>query len=768
MTLPIEASQVMPLHTVQARPDGDGVNVGQILSALWRHRLVFFSVTFSIMAAGFIVLKLLTPTYDSTVILVLAARQDAVVNMDQSYMNTTPPDAVVRSEVDALSSRTLMNRVIDRAGLTADPEFNQYIRPIHPHSLVCLPHRLMPGFLQIRLGCKKPDSSTLTPEQVKYNIVSQVLKAFSVTPDAKTYTVKLDVSSVDARKAARLANIWADEYMKTQVDQKVSDADRAMSELKPRLQQLGHDVASADSAVEKYKEEHGIVTLTGPATTGPQDNSNTMALQEVQSLNLELSTARTARAKLEAAQQEVRRVGTDPGQALSAPAVAAAPLVENLREQEATIAAQLASLKGTYGPRHPLVVSAQQQLDEVHQRLGQEVGRALKQFDSQVREAQLNEGELQARIHQLASVRSGESKDLSKLDQLTSAQMAAKTVYNTFVQGAYQAASQNGVPTAKGRIVQYADMQDWPSFPNIPIFMAVITIAALMIATGAVYAREARDKSFRSAGEIEEATGLNVLGISLLAPQERSDPVLPVLLKRKRLPAPISDLMITEPSSAISESLRLTRAAIASSRADRLPKTVMVTSAVPGEGKTTFALMLGRQSAASGSRTIVIEAEMRRPKFGRDLRSLPPKGLTDYLQMQAGMDEIIGVDGISGMHFIAAGNSHHGSGEMLGSTRMAQLLQSLSTQYDLVIVDTPPAAIVADALRMSGMMDAVILVVKWASTPTQLVEDGIKKLRAAKAPLIGVVLSQVDARRYKSYGHGPLAYQYARSYYTEA
>jgi capsular exopolysaccharide synthesis family protein len=765
MTLPIEASQVMSFQIATTGPDGDGVHAAQILSALWRHRVIFLSVVFSIMALGFIVLKLLTPTYDSTVVLVLSARQDAVVNMQQSYMNTTPPDPVVRAEVDALSSRTLIDRVIDRAQLMQDPEFNLYARPFHPNRVLCLPARLLPGFLQVRFGCRKRASGALTAEQLKYTVASRVLKAFSVTPDAKTYSVKLDVTSVDAGKAARLANLWADEYMKSQIDQKVADAERAMAALKPRLEQLGRDVAAADSAVQKYKEEHRIVTLTGPATTGPQDNSNTMALQEVQSLNLELSSARTARAKLEAAQQEVRRVSYEPGQALSATVVAAAPLVATMREQEATAAAQLASLKGTYGERHPLVVSAQKQLDEVRRNLGTEVQRALKQFDSQVRESQLSERQLQARINQLAFARTGESKTLSGLDQLASAQMAAKTVYDTFVQGAYQAASQNGVPTARGRVVQYADTQDWPSFPNIPIFMAVITIAALMISTGLVFVLEAGDKSFRSAGEIESATGLSVLGMTLAAPRAGTGLMSP--FGPKRLASPISNLMITQPSSALSESLRLTRAAIASSRADRLPKTVMITSAVPGEGKTTFALMLGRQSAAGGSRTIVVEAETRRPKFGRDLQSLPAKGLTDYLTMRAGLDEIIGLDTMSGLHFIASGNADHGYGELLGSPRMVTLLQSLAAQYDLVIIDTPPVAIVADALRMSGLVDAVILLVKWASTPSQLVQDGIKKLRAAKAPLVGVVVTQVDAHRYKFYGHGPLAYEYARSYYTE-
>jgi len=756
MTLPIEATRILPLEPPMTTRESGNVQLGQVMSALWRRRSVFLSVAFLIIVLGFVVLKLLTPLYDSTVVLVLSARQDGVVDMQQSYMNTPPSDPVVRAEVDALKSRTLIDRVIDRANLMQDPEFNQYARSFKPNPVLCLPARLLPGFLQVKLGCRKRDAGLLTPDQLKYNVASRVLQAFTVTPDPKTYSVKLDVTSVEAAKASRLANLWAAEYMKAQVDEKVAEAARAIASLNPRLQQLGKDVARADSAVEDYKQSNHILSLPGA-----QGENNTLALQEVQSLSLELASARTARAKLEAAQQEVRKIQRNPSQALSAPAIAAAPLVESVREQEAVAAAQLASLQGTYGERHPMVASARNQIAELRQRLDQEVQRAVQQFDIQVRQSQVNEQQLQARIDQLTHARNGENKNLPQLRQLDSAQAAAKTVYDAFMQGVYRAAAQNGVPTPRGRVVQYADTADWPTFPNIPIFMAVISIAGLLIAAGVVYGLEAADHSFHSAGEIEDIARVNVLGMTLAAPSRS-------LFAVKRKMGPLSGLMITEPASALSESLRLTRAAIASSRTDRRPKVVMITSAVPGEGKTTFALMLGRQSAVTGGRTIVVEAEMRRPKFGRDLQPLPAKGLSDYLTARASLEEVVGIDEASGLHFIAAGSASHNCGELLGSARMAALLDNLSAHYDLVVIDTPPAAIVADALQLSGMVDAAILLVKWASTPRHLVLDGMKKLQAAKAPLVGVVMTQVDARKYKLYGQGPLAYDYARSYYSEA
>jgi capsular exopolysaccharide synthesis family protein len=291
--------------------------------------------------------------------------------------------------------------------------------------------------------------------------------------------------------------------------------------------------------------------------------------------------------------------------------------------------------------------------------------------------------------------------------------------------------------------------------------MSVIFVAAFMIGVGVVYALETGDKSFHSADSLEEATGLPVLGMGLLAAKS---------IERGNAPlraATVSRRMVLEPTSALSESVRLTRTAIAGSRTDRLPKIVMLTSAVPGEGKTTFALMMARQSASTGSRVIVIEAEMRRPAFGRDLRPMPVKGLSDYLTGHAALEEIIGIDGASGTHFIGAGEATSRPSELLASPRMATMLRDLGAQYDLIILDTPPASIVADALQLSNVVDASILLVKWASTPRHLVMDAIKKLRAAKAPLVGMVMTQVNSRKYRFYGQGTLPFDYAPSYYTE-
>jgi capsular exopolysaccharide synthesis family protein len=753
MTVQVEGPFAASLESRPPRAESDGITVGQILSTLRRRYVVLLATIVAITSAGFVVLKTQTPTFTSTAVIVLSARQDNVVDMQKAYLQSQS-DAVTRSEADALQSRSLVERVIDREDLMDDPEFNVYAQPFKPNLLTRLgivDH--LPGFLARYLRSKPLDPSRLTQAQLRYGVASRVLRALDVTGDTKTYTVKVDFTSIDAEKAGRIANAFVEQYLKSQIDDRIAAADHAAEWINAHLAELKTHVDSADRAVEAFREANNIIDYPSAQAEG-----NTLALQQIQNIAHELASARATRAQLEAAHQEVEKLIANPDFVLSAPAVASAPVVENLRIQEVTAAARLAELSGTYAGGHPLIVDAKNALNKLREQLKTEAQRAVRQLEVQMHQAQASEAQLQARLDRLTDVRHGENRVLPRLHQLEAEQASARSIYNTFQTGLYRAIVEDGVPVARGRIIQRAYPTDWPSFPNIPIYMAVIFVASVMVGVGAVFAVEARDKSFRTADALEEALGLPVLGITLLAPRR--------LLRLVRRRAPISREVVAEPTSAMSEAVRQARTAIALTRRERPPKVVMIASAVPGEGKTTFALMLARLSAQAGKRVLAIEAELRKPTFAKEFDRLPEKGLAEHLLGRAALEEVIGVDPASGVNFIAVRERSKSAAELLGSPQMAALLRQVRGDYDLVVLDTPPAMIVADAFELGHAVDSTVLVVKWGSTPRHMVLDAARKLRAAGVPLDGAVMTQVDSRRYASYGHGQLPYEYAKAYYA--
>jgi capsular exopolysaccharide synthesis family protein len=757
--------QIDPTHlmSLDSRPGrSDGITIGQVFSTLRRRLLVLMSIVLGITLIGYFIVKSLTPTFTATAMILLYSKQDNVVDLQKAFVRSAGGQSVILSELDALRARGLVDRLIDQEDLTNDPEFNVYARPFDPNLFVrwgIADH--LPRFLQPYFRNRPLDPSRFSADQLRYSLETRVLAAYTVTSDIKTYTVDINFTSVEAAKAARLANSLVDEYLKSQIDQRVAIVERAASQINPRLAELSQKTAQADRAVEEFKAANHIIDLPSSQSAG-----NTLALREIENLSEGLNTARTTRARLEAAQQEVQQLQADPEQSLSAPAVAAAPLVENLRVQEVTTAARLASLMGVYGERHPLVVAAKEELQKLRQRLDEEVARAVKQLDVQLREARSNETQLQIRMAELTRTRDSENRVVPRLRQLEAAQKAAKEVYDAFVQGLARADSQDGIPTPMARIIQSAGVLDRPTYPNSQIALAVIFIAALMIAAATVFALEATDKSFHNADEFEETIGLPVLGMTLRA----YAPLFRTVLRPPR--TQVARQVVASPTSAMSETVRLVRSAITFSRSDRRPKIIMVTSSAPGEGKTTLSLMLARQTALSGKRAIVIEAELRKPSFAKDFGPLRSVGLSEYLLGEATLEEVIGLDESSGAHFISVGKHKHSgainrfSAELLGSARMEALLRELSSRYDLVLLDTPPATVVADALHLGAAIDAAILVVKWGSTPRHLVLDAVKKLRASNVPLVGAVMTQVDARRYKSYANGALPHEFGGAYYA--
>ncbi len=749
-----------------AAEEADGISIGEIIATLWRRRVVLMSVAVGLTLLGFVVVKLLTPSFSATAILILNQQPDSVLSLEPAYLHMGDSDAVTRSQSDAIQSRTLIDRVVDREGLMDDPEFNPYAQAFQPNLLTRLgiaqrlPHVLQPYVLS-----KPLDPSMLTPAQIKYRVATMVLKSLDVEPDTKTYTVKINFSSVDSEKAARIANAFAQEYLNTQMDEHAEYSDFAAKWLDDKLATLSKKVQESGTAVAKFRADNHIVNYPGAQAEG-----NTLALQQVQNIAQQLSDARSKRTELEAQEQALQQLASNPNSALSAPAVAQAPAVENLRNQVVTAAAHLAELRGIYGTQHPLVLAAQGSLNDLQRQLQGAVQIAVAQLSTQLRQARGNESQAQAQLDTLSQARDKEASLMPRLQQLEAEQAAAVAAYNTFSQGYYHATMQDGVPTAKGHIVQVADPLDYPSYPNTLIFMAVIAIASGMIAVATVYILESRDKSFHSIRQLEADTGVPVLGITLRAPRERITFTRLARLTRSLDDSqPVSERMLTQPNSSLSETVRLVRTAITFSHVSRPPKIIMVTSAVPGEGKTTFTMMMARLSAVSGKRVLVIEAEMRRPCFARELNSnLPKKGLTDYLLGEATIDEVIGVDKASGAHFIAVRKPVQHPGDLLASARMSELLDEAAKRYDLVVLDTPPATIVSDALELGRgqAIDAAVLLVKWASTPAHLVVDAARKLRAINVPLAGTVLTQVDPKRYSSYGGGRLAYQYGKNYYS--
>jgi capsular exopolysaccharide synthesis family protein len=264
------------------------------------------------------------------------------------------------------------------------------------------------------------------------------------------------------------------------------------------------------------------------------------------------------------------------------------------------------------------------------------------------------------------------------------------------------------------------------------------------------------DFGFRSAEEVQAATGVRALAL------------VPDLSRRETNGVPAEDYILQRPNSAYAEALQRIRTSLFLSDSEHPPKTVLITSSVPLEGKSTIASALARQSARSGLKVILVDADLRRPRLHEVIGMANQNGLSEVLSGRANPETAIKRDEKSGLDFLPAGVGAVSPPDLFRSSIMRILLEEMAAYYDLVIIDSPPVAAVSDSFMLSGIVDKSIYVVRWERTPRNVAVAGIRQMVEAGGDVAGVVLSRVDVKKHSRYGYADSGHYsgYYKKYYV--
>jgi polysaccharide biosynthesis transport protein len=289
-----------------------------------------------------------------------------------------------------------------------------------------------------------------------------------------------------------------------------------------------------------------------------------------------------------------------------------------------------------------------------------------------------------------------------------------------------------------------------PSFPNKKLFIALALVGSALFGMLLAIVVERLDNGFRSAEQVEQLTGVSGLGM------------IPALSAAARVGNAPEDFLVKKPTSNFAEAIRSVRTAILYSHVDRPPRAILITSAVPEEGKSLLSVSLARSSAKAGQKVLLIDADMRRPKIGRLLKGNNQATLAELFAGQKTSEEVINIDEDTGMHFISAKSGMPNPQDMLGSQSMRDFVRQVSQHYDLVIIDSPPVLAASDSVVLSRIVDATVFVVRWEQTPREVVIGALKQLQAVGGVVAGVVLSRVNVKKHARFGYGDTGYYYGK------
>ena len=676
--------------------------LGMIATMVRRRRIAFAACALGVPLLVFLALQQLTPLYTAQADVLYEPGGYAMRELQSILRSDAPTDAAIASQIEIVRSLGMAEKLLDRFGLDRSPEFNPALR--HPS----WPKRVLAAAMTALAGAPDPRSDRqVTAANVQHAIEAKPVKTSRV--------MSLGFTASDPRLAAEAANALAQLYVGEQVGLKADAVRRANAWLESRATELRAEVAAAEARIAAFREQSGLV----------QGVQGGLATERVSRAAADLMQARNELSGAEARAAASRRGGGGPPQAVIAPNVVA------LRAQRDQLGAQLAAASARLGPSHPSVAALRQQIADLGQASRTEAGRVAAAMGAdagvaraRVETLQRNEETSRAEVARAAQAQ-------LTLDGMLRDAEAARSLLRALLERAQQTVGQAAIETEDARVISRAVPGQRPSFPRTLLILPGSLALGVFLGLALAYVLEAGDESVRSGDAVRSAFSVPCLA---LVPELRVRP-------RRR----IEDHILEKPLSPFSEQIRALRTGLWPGESSG-GRVVAITAARPGEGKTTIAVALGRLAALNGERAIVLDCDVRQPTFGRMMQADAALGLTDCLLGQATADEIIRTDEATGLDYIPAGSPELNSLALFQSQAMVRLLDALRAQYRLVILDAPPAGVMADARVLAAAADATVMCVRWSETPRQVVENAIAALRDARAELAGIALTRVDVR----------------------
>lgn len=750
--VPNVSSTRQPLASPDSGARGLMTTFVDFLQILWRRKVVVLTTVIVSCLIALVYLFTATPKYSAQVSILIQNKEDTFNQLAMIQAAITGGAAAgedVLTEVEVVRSRRLAGKVVDGLDLVNDPEFNTSLQPSNFVSDAL--SWLSPGkLLSLVMPADEAVSSDDRQKALeREKVIDRLLDNLSVSQLGASRLLFISFMSESPEKAARIANALADAYIVDRLDARYEETRRATDWLSQKIADLRAGLSEKEQVVEEFRKEAGLLAGTG---------GSTLITQQVSELSAQLIVARTSRAEADARLAQIRRLGQRPGGAAAAADVLGSPVVIALLNQEAEVKRMAAQLNDEYGERHPRMISVRAELRDVQAKISAEVAKVVQKLENDVGVAQAREASLQQGLDQLKRMMAQTNTADVHLRALEREVEADRTMLQSFMNRFEEMSAQLDLnQQSTVRILSRAIGPDQPSWPKKSLVMVVVFLGSTLLGIGLVFLLEQFDRGFRSGEQIEAQTGVRSLGM------------IPALEgSRRRVGDPV-DYVLKRPASSFGESIRSVYTSILMATGNETAgHSVLITSCVPGEGKTTLSMCLARMYASSGRKVALIEADVRRPRASDVLRIPAQPGLVELLTDRADLADVLHKDEKSGAYIIPAGGPGADPTHILASPGVRSVVDALSKNFDLIIVDSPPLMAVADARILAPQVDSAVLVVRWGKTHRNVVGLGLKKLFETGARVSGVVLAQVDAKKHAQYGYGDSAYYYKpiKEYYT--
>jgi exopolysaccharide transport family protein len=682
----------------------------------------------------------ISPRFMSSVTLVLEPQEQKLLEIEEVLASDFLDSESLYTEVEVMRSRRIAKRVIDQLGLMDDPEFNASLREDSVlggalKNSVAKTNNFLNSTFGISLSGGDRQSNAVIERE---NVISNFSDNLTVRLRPDTRVLVVEVSAGTAEKAALIADTVAETYITDMLDSSYEATLKANQWLAGKVAELQGDVAGAEQAVERFRREASLL----------QGQQGTLLAEQVSSVNAQLLIATGGRAESEARYNQIRRLVQSRGSAETAPDVLGSPIVQGLIAQEAVVKRRVAELSEELGPKHPARVSAQSELSDVQRNIRNEINKIVSALANDVEVARAREASLRAELNSLKAQMANANTSEVQLRSLERNAEAQRMLLQNFLTRAQETTAQldEGFQRPAARVIAEANIPQFPYYPPKKLIVVAALVGGLIFFFGLAALLEMLHRGLRSTDEVEETIQIPAAG---MVPRHRRS-----FTSRRSLFRVLSD----NPNGVLAESLQSCLANLLLPKDGTPPKTILVTSSVADEGKSTLALGMARVAAAGGQRTLIIEADLRRPTFNKSIELPEMPGLNDYFSGEKSFESVIYKDPEIPLHIAAASSPNSQPGTSIRSPEFSALLEKAREEYDLVLIDSPPVLAVADSRLIAQKVDGVVVAIRWSTTRRDRVKLTVKQLSRAGGKILGGIITMVDTRKHAAYDFADSAY----------
>ncbi len=719
---------------------------GEYLRVLLKRKTIVLACLVTIFSVVTIASLKMTPVYEAGGTIAIN-KPDASLNFQNSttfsldYFDPTE----LETEVKILQSDLLALQVIRELNLDRRPEFGG--KSMASQSLELAPD----------------------PLQVDPARASAILGGFKgnlrVTLSPNSRIIEVHYRSADPQIAATVVNTLMQTYVENNFKARFESTMQASDWLQKQLVDMQMKVETSQEKLVRYQKEHEILGI---------DEKQNIITNKLDELNKEHTQAESARMEKEAFYRLVQAGDPDAiastaggAEAQDAGVQSESQLLDTLRAKQADLKIQVADLSTQFGPSYPKLAQMNNQLKEIDTQIQAEMKKIVSKVRGQYMTALQRENMLNDALENQKQEANKLNESAIEYNLLKRDAETYRQLYEGLLQKLKEAGVSAGLRANNFHIIDSARPPTGPIEPNIPRNLLFSILLGSATGVGLAFLLEGMDNTIRTTEQAQMISGLASLGMIPLGSKSAREGPNPKRLVIATSKEAVELVTQVRPQSQMAESYRALRTSLLLSNLGAPPKVIMVTSALPQEGKTTTSINCAVVLAQKGVRVLLVDADLRRPSIHKTLGMGPRSGLSNVLTGSSTLEQTITRSAIlPNLFILPAGTPPPNPAELLASTNMRDVLAQLREQYDHIVVDTPPSLSVTDAVVLSPRADAVVLVIRSGQTTKQSLRRARDILSQVNAKVVGVLLNAVDLSSPDYYYYYEYQGKYA-SYYRD-